>query len=1244
MSKSKSYLQSILFILLCVVVLFSSVQIVHAKGGFVTQRKENRIFYAYDTDVYATEDGTYPYNYPNITIKRVGFDILYGSSKALVHYTGEVPYVNTRDENDEMNSGFEGLPYNPGKTDIDISDSGYWGSTSIANGSNINVEDLEAVNESSINSLRLHALSISAYRSLIDFGNIGYSIFKGLARGASSISHLIIMIKNINMSQIIEQLNLDELGKLMNRIFIADTNAAGDKVLSPLAIFCIIAFMFSLVAFVVQYIKGGKKEKNLFGDIILFGIIGLIIVGIALNNGAASLGTSISDFTTKIVQTMDEATGDELFSTKTEGDSRNSSMDTMTTEISKLNQAMIDLQICIQFGVSSIDELAFNNEQDDSKGFGDTSYTIAKDVLLDYDYNGNTYTATSDLSSCQYNLGYYFWWANSSAETMTDSCKTIPSTTTLQEAKLTKVVTYLQRVYNKAKEDNKTNRMERIKLMIEHLSRPSAAKGIVNMLLMTVIFILLAICLWKYAFKVVLAKMALVAGILGLPVAGLLIVTTKDNLVKTGKGILGIFAMSFIRITVFSIFFDIVIYLLTAILKPDILVQLICAVMLFFMMKINPAIELTIEKALQGIERTISPEARQLKHSIKGWARRKSSDVQGKIDANIAKYGKTIGYDEHGNEIKRGSRAAVAMSAMNAAFSNSLNEDFTSRKSFGKIKAEATKKGQDVTNAAYNTLVDSNIEQKNKKLKDSQDNITRINREIQDRQEDKFNEVKIKDESGENRMLYHRELLTEEENSQYDQINAADHAYEMLINDKDYKALKRKEALKEQMTKDEIAELENYDNIAIGMREKLHTKQIELNDTIRKRIASEVRSDYQDVLTKAYEEQYIAQGESIYSKTSGTVTVDPRTGLKSFNYGSGSHRLTVEDFKNQLYIERQLEAIKRNEDASKVSRVGLDEVANEMYEKYVTSYQIHGHGVTNKQREQAINELMKKHSEDNLSKHKAQKLADKQAQKEAKSRFNIKKAGETNQTQYQEHQNIEQNVQQQFDQQFDQNEVEYVDEPVFETHEDYYAIVNGVQTDLRTGKPVVDNKPQQQTQQNKKPQRQQQTKPQPKQSTTQQQIVQKPVQQPQQHTQQTEQQYIEPVEQQYVEPVEQQHVEQQVIYQQQEQQKPIQYNKQSQQQAYKNKPKQAKQQKQAQQPVKTVEQSATYNNQVVENQRNDQILLNGKPIGTMNQPNVQQSTVDLFNQDMSEYVRNDLASEYNRYDLDQTINDEDFDF
>ena len=391
-------------LLLCCIIFFSSFSSVYALG----LGKHNNVWENLNDSLAASKSDIYPYNSTTsgITIKSVGMDVLYGTTHGIVLYYGEVPYKETFNK-DKRIEAWNGYAYQEGtsiKNNIP-----YWG-TSIDK-DEVSIQDLEDVNTSdNIKSLRLYALSVSPTQVGFWIGNIFYVIQVFFAGLGTKIISLLVTAKNIDMSTILEALGLEKLSEVVNKAFIWNSEANGGLgQLSIFAAFCILILIVSIVGYAISYAKGGKKTMDI-KEVLIPVFVGLIIIGMCLSGRINTLGSALSNAVTKVtyaiagIATDGQSGAGKVYITDVSGDPQNENKLIQIQEVSMVNKCFIDMQICTQFGVSSIDKLNLSNFP---SGSSNLSYLKGiENANFNNDFGGN--------------LGYYYWFANSNAKTKTN--------------------------------------------------------------------------------------------------------------------------------------------------------------------------------------------------------------------------------------------------------------------------------------------------------------------------------------------------------------------------------------------------------------------------------------------------------------------------------------------------------------------------------------------------------------------------------------------------------------------------------------------------------------------------------------------------------------------------------------------------------------------------------------------------------------------------------------------------------
>lgn len=675
------YLPPLCLSVLIIISIFMSISYVEASSF----AKNSTLFDGIDNSISATDD-SYPYSSSSATTNKVSMDIVYGSKKNLVTFHGEVPYAETHSADGNALSGWSGYYSQPGTYTVDESDPtktsyfsdtyqnghsviDYWGSGITAskyyNSKNFkSVGAAESINKPEVVSLRLYALEMSTSGLFSQLGNIFYWIAQCLAGLAAMFVSLVIQAKNINIDIIMDALHLDDVGEMLTKNFII--NGAS---LSPFTGFCIVMFIFALVGYAIRWVKGSDKVSNLW-SIIGTAALGVVVIGICLLGKWSDLGSTISDVAAKTMYTTTESlstTGGDAFAINIT-DSDNNSYITQLSEISMINKTFIDAQICTQFGVTSIDKLNFSE------------LGVSNSKLL-YGSNANDFNN---------NLGYYFWFADSSAAEKTAQNKTIPKTNAAAaEEKLSSMITALQIAYNNGNDSQK----DTIKGIVAAFAKPNTATGGVLLLAIVVVMVLLSIVLIVYARNVLIAKLELFVSLLGLAVAGPLILTNNKKLVNAGKSILGMLLISLVEITVWGTFFDIIVYITAVMLEANIIRVLVTIGFLLLFLKFNPYVHDKVKDVLDNTTRTISPEFHQSRNAIKQSIRRKVNDVVNKYDESD----RFNGYDSNGDPLYEKRKGSVMSMLLHGA-ANSL-EQADNKKSVFKIGAEAAEARKEQKNA-----------------------------------------------------------------------------------------------------------------------------------------------------------------------------------------------------------------------------------------------------------------------------------------------------------------------------------------------------------------------------------------------------------------------------------------------------------------------------------------------------------------------------------------------------------------
>lgn len=821
---------------LAIIILFTAFVSIKAANAAVSFKKSDTNWSYITNKMGSSSTDTYPYDTTGITVNKVSLDVLYGTTRDLVFYHGEFPYDEIYDDDDEYEDGWEGYYAEDGTSktgdnpnygaSATVSAEDYWGSNVSEYGFD-NVPTAEKINESEVKSLRLYAASntITGFGMWLNkFGNL---ICTGLAWICVFVISLIVRAKNLSMDFIMDLLNLDDLNETMTKNFIWD----GDHVkLSAFTGFCIIILIFTLASFAVRWVRGRDKTQGIWEILGTVGL-GLLIIGMCLTGRISSLGSSISTMASKVMYSVAQS-----LSTGGDGnafmiditDAERETEITQMCEMALVNKAFIDLQLCSQFNVSDVDELKFST-------FGDSTGSTASSYL-------SGVSGASMKDDFNYNLGYYYWFANSSAIDKTSNNKTYPDTDTQAVYnKMSSMITYLQ-VQHNAGDATVKKHIEEVTL---GLANPGRSGRFFCLLLFAIVLAMLAVVLFKYALNVVIAKIQLFIALLGMILAGPLILTSNKKLVETGKAILGMLLVSFMEITIYSIIFDIIMYTVSAMFHPDALSLLATMGILLLLLYFNPVIAQKIKQVMERTERKISPALVDGRRAAKNWAKNKVRDGVNKYDASE----KVVGYDENGNAITE-SRGGNALSKLMHTGSNAVFAEGNEHegligmhtklnKDRQKNKAESARKIRENAEAA--------VEERRKAMyQEADDNARAISKDAKDIENSVITGT---DENGET--TYDEKQLSEEERRMVADRRAHQDELEELKNNGDYQQLLKDKAdldrinakLKEEdrvkMSDEDSARLAEYTQKINAKKEQIKNEKKKVTEAIKERAARE---------------------------------------------------------------------------------------------------------------------------------------------------------------------------------------------------------------------------------------------------------------------------------------------------------------------------------------------------------------------------------------------------------------------
>ena len=454
---------------------------------------------------------------------QLGFDILLGTKRDMITYTGEIPRYWKDKE------GLTLVPYSnysPAKSSVQ-----YFGVDAETVKNIDEGKELDAVEDwagekdgesgtSDIVSIRMYALTKSSSFLINNpFSRLFYIITQGLCDIAAGILKIFISVKNVSIAKVLQELHLEKLVKLFTKVLIKNNGQ-----LSIFMIIAITSFIFAIVGYAINYVRGQKKSS--LKDILILGFWGLTVVSMCTTQNPTSLGTNAANAVNKLTTELvydSVAGGEDLWRSKASSATSTDSTEISYNETTLINKTLIELQILNQFGVNDISDL-------DKSNFGGIGGTLP--------FSKITPAEEKQLSRFGDNLGYYYWFANSAApdykSDLTNTFRNGIYNSGKIDIRLEGIISYLQTAYNTGDPIVQARVLD----IIDHFANPRIANGAIIYLLLTIEYILLCLILARLVLKILLGKLLISGSVLGLPIAGPLLLTTRKKCVNAAKLIL----------------------------------------------------------------------------------------------------------------------------------------------------------------------------------------------------------------------------------------------------------------------------------------------------------------------------------------------------------------------------------------------------------------------------------------------------------------------------------------------------------------------------------------------------------------------------------------------------------------------------------------------------------------------------------------------------------------------------------
>ena len=546
----------------------------------------------------------------------VGIDVLYGAVKNLVSYRGEIPKALAIGTNSEFTKYYY--------TDYHID----WPDEAI----NVKkVSDLQTYAESvkddvaTYPSLRLYA-SLTASNA---FATSVHAFFVSAMLLGINLSKMlltfVLQIKNFNLTALFTSLHYESLEKVMTTLFISSNGA-----MSPYLLFCLAGGIISIAFLGIEFLRKSSGWVNL-GRTMLYDLLALGLVGICFLSGTSSISESLAKFgdsvSSQIATSIDNDS--KVFTTTL---TNRASESNYYNDLSLVNKILINTTIEKQFNVSNISDLDF------------------KGPLFNHGLESSNLNITdSESSLVADNLGYYYWFADSPAASLSNNSNLIE--TGRPEAKIEEIFNYLQENYDAATD---TGTKAQIRNMMKGFANPDNGGYFLDIGLITIVYILLTIALFKLAVQILFAKLKLLLGTLFIPVAGPLFLINNEKIRGYGKLILSAIIFSTIELIIYGLIFEVILQF-SLYLSSSATVLMLFLTILFLVglvVKVLPRVSKQVDNLIASLSRNFAPEyseaMQKVTQPISSFTNKHLDNVQNKaINTAFTKYS----VDSQGNEI-----------------------------------------------------------------------------------------------------------------------------------------------------------------------------------------------------------------------------------------------------------------------------------------------------------------------------------------------------------------------------------------------------------------------------------------------------------------------------------------------------------------------------------------------------------------------------------------------------------------
>lgn len=572
---------------------------------------ENRYKVVDNLDTFYPKLDSYPFNEPDVEASSM--TDLWGPSKSLTKYLGEVPEsLAETDEGKKLRT---------------------------MNGTKINGEDRpwstqSGLKESDIvpNSKDLHirAMAEAAEFGAGSTGWILYHIVAVINFLVTSLLNLLLLLKDIDMNMIFDTLNSgNKLRDTLNTLFLISP----DGEISPFLVIMITIYIISLVGVIYKALKGEQALQYAIREF-LFLMLASLIAGLALTSGSQA---ELSKWGVNLATTL----SNEIVSSSTSGaelfkyDTGNPVKDSNMTQAALLEKPHVDSFIAMQFGYS-VPELEIKDKNGNyTNNFGSGTEDAIKKTFGD----GRDFSVDSG-SGKVYNLGYYWWAANSNVDE-NNPIKGQGEVKSASNMRYLYIIDFLNNTRAEAEANGETQIVNKIDKIMTKLWSPDWMSGFFTSLILVVLKVALVYAFYLVIVFMSVGKIIISVGAFAVPILAALVLVQRTR--PMAKKLLMTYVMGFVRYIVGLLIINLIISIVATLAMQGIGGILIAAVIAALLGKFVPNI-------LLEINRFVAKNDAPFMHGLNRSFARYTSEVQ----ANRSKFRRRrIEYDKDGNLVEK---------------------------------------------------------------------------------------------------------------------------------------------------------------------------------------------------------------------------------------------------------------------------------------------------------------------------------------------------------------------------------------------------------------------------------------------------------------------------------------------------------------------------------------------------------------------------------------------------------------